>query len=94
MTHGLRNVAGFESIVKFVDHLDDARHLDEDLGPVEKAQMAARVAHVERELGDLVVSKPPSCPPAQLIALPSRHMCSMHSAAIGLHAANVYGCTT
>ena len=55
MTHGLRNVATFESIAKYVDHLDGARHLDEDLGPVEKAQITARVAHIVSEFGDLVV---------------------------------------
>ncbi|EKM55137.1 uncharacterized protein PHACADRAFT_120191 [Phanerochaete carnosa HHB-10118-sp] len=56
LSHGLHKVASFESIVKYVERLafEGRRHLDEDLGPLEKAQNAARVAHVESTLGDFV----------------------------------------
>ena len=55
LTHGLHSVASLSSIAKYVSQLEDARPLDAHLSAVEKAQITARVAHVERELGDLVV---------------------------------------
>ncbi|GJE90718.1 glutathione S-transferase family protein [Phanerochaete sordida] len=56
LSHGLHQVAGFEPIVKYVGRLalDGKRDLDEELSPLEKAQNAARVAHIESSLGDLV----------------------------------------
>ncbi|KAJ3535183.1 hypothetical protein NM688_g7015 [Phlebia brevispora] len=54
LTHGLRRVASFESIVKYVSRLEGVRQLDTSLSVAEKAQATARIAHVEAELGDFV----------------------------------------
>lgn len=55
LTHGLHSVAGFHAIVKYVAHTI-LRDPSQSLGVAEKAQQAARVAHVESSLGDLTVS--------------------------------------
>lgn len=55
LTHGLHSVASFSSIAKYVSRLEGAHQLDAHLSPTEKAQTIARVAHVESELGNLVV---------------------------------------
>ncbi|KZT11324.1 uncharacterized protein LAESUDRAFT_692034 [Laetiporus sulphureus 93-53] len=54
LTHGLHNVSGLQSIVKYVENLADALNLDHSLGPVEKAQSTAYKAHVQSEYGDLL----------------------------------------
>ena len=55
LSHGLHNANTFPSIVKYVAQLPEARDPNESLSALEKAQYAARVAHVESEYGDLVV---------------------------------------
>ncbi|KIP12234.1 hypothetical protein PHLGIDRAFT_98144 [Phlebiopsis gigantea 11061_1 CR5-6] len=54
LSHGLHSVSGFELIVKNAAHLANGKQLDDVLTPADKAQNAARIAHVESTLGDLV----------------------------------------
>ncbi|EMD38057.1 hypothetical protein CERSUDRAFT_93577 [Gelatoporia subvermispora B] len=54
LTHGLHSAATLPAIIKYVTHLGRARDVDAALGPLEKAQSAARIAHVQAEYGDLV----------------------------------------
>jgi len=54
LTHGLHSAATLPAIIKYVRHLGRARDVDAALGPLEKAQSAARIAHIQAEYGDLV----------------------------------------
>ncbi|KAI0819117.1 hypothetical protein BC629DRAFT_1588426 [Irpex lacteus] len=52
LTHGLHSITGYHAIVKYLStnfHVDPTVSLD----PIQKAQLAARLAHVESALGDL-----------------------------------------
>ena len=56
LTHGLHSVAGFHGIVKYLStsyHIESSATLDAK----QKAQLSARLAHVESSLGDLTVSR-------------------------------------
>ncbi|KAI0688249.1 hypothetical protein BC835DRAFT_1408124 [Cytidiella melzeri] len=52
LTHGLHSATGYHAIVK---HISSRTHLDptSSLDPAQKAQISARVAHIESSLGDL-----------------------------------------
>ncbi|KAH9952049.1 hypothetical protein B0H21DRAFT_715514 [Amylocystis lapponica] len=54
LTHGFHSAATLPSIIKYVAHMPGARDVDGALSAVEKAQTAARVAHVQSDYGDLV----------------------------------------
>ena len=56
LEHGQRSVSGLASIIKFVEHLDGASAPNTSIIGQEKAQSVARIAQIEAELGDLVVS--------------------------------------
>ncbi|OCH88180.1 hypothetical protein OBBRIDRAFT_795451 [Obba rivulosa] len=54
LTHGLHSATTLPAIIKHVTHLGRARDVDAALSPLEKAQSAARIAHIQAEYGDLV----------------------------------------
>ncbi|KAL6300141.1 hypothetical protein BKA93DRAFT_803087 [Sparassis latifolia] len=54
LTHGMHNASTLPAIIKYVNHLEGARDLDESLDSLEKAQNTALLAHVQSEYGDLV----------------------------------------
>lgn len=56
LEYGQRSVSGLASIIKFVEHLDGASAPNMSITGQEKAQSTARIAQIEAELGDLVVS--------------------------------------
>ncbi|KAI0086169.1 Tom37 C-terminal domain-containing protein [Irpex rosettiformis] len=52
LTHGLHSVTGYQGIIRYAStnyHIDPTTSLD----PVRKAQLSARLAHIESSLGEL-----------------------------------------
>lgn len=54
VTHGLHTVTGFHGIIKYILNITH-NDLDAALNSLQRAQATARIAHVESNLGDLVV---------------------------------------
>jgi sorting and assembly machinery component 37 len=55
LTHGMHSVAGYHAIVKYISSGILHDETLKKLSSVQKAQSAARMAHIEASLGDLVV---------------------------------------
>lgn len=68
LTHGSITLSGLLSIVRYVSKLSGAFVLDDHLSEAQRAQSTARVAHVQSELGDLVVSFYPIPPLGSIVS--------------------------
>ncbi len=55
LTHGTLTLAGLAPILAYVSKLDGASNPDAHFSTLEKAQLTARIAHIETEGGDLTV---------------------------------------